>query len=84
MMPASLRDSPKDARCLCRSSTDSDDARVNTSDCCVIRTKRLKISLLKMSAIRSRLTSQSANEAKRAATPPRFRTPTPEPAAKSP
>jgi hypothetical protein len=84
MMPASLRDSPNDARCLCWFSADSDDARVATSDRRVIRTKRFKISLLKMPAIRSRLTSQSANEAKRAATTPRFRTPAPEPAAKSP
>ena len=84
MMPASLRDSPNHARCLCWFSADSVDARVNTSDFCVIRTKRPKISLLKMPAIRSHLTSQSDNEAKRAATTPRFRTPTPEPAAKSP
>jgi hypothetical protein len=45
MMPALLRDSPNYARCLCWFSADSVDARVATSDCCVITTKRLKISL---------------------------------------
>ena len=84
MMPASLRDSPNHARCLCWFSPDTDDARVASSNCCVITAKSLKISLLKMPAEGSRLNSQPANEAQQAATPPRSRTPTPPPAAKSP
>jgi hypothetical protein len=84
MMPASLRDRSNHAHRLCWFSADSDDARVASSNCCVITAKSLKISLLKMPAEGSRLNSQPANEAQQAATPPRSRTPTPQPAAKSP
>ena len=84
MMPASSRDSPNDAPCLCWFSADSLDARVATSDCCGIRTKTRKISSCKTPAARLRSPSCPAHEAKWASPPLRSSTRTTEPAAKSP
>ncbi len=84
MMPTPLIDTCDRLHHPCGLLADSADARVHAPNCCTVKVKRPTISLLKMPAVRSRLNSQSANEAKRAATPPNFRTPTPEPAAKSP
>jgi hypothetical protein len=84
MTPASLRDSPNYAPCLCGLSADSLDGRVATSDCCVITTKRLKISSCQTPAARSRSQSCPRYEAKWLSPLPRFITRAPEPAAKSP
>ena len=84
MMPALLRDSPNDARCLCRFSADSLDAHVATSDCCVITTKRRKISSRKTPAARSRSQSCPSYEVKAGSPLPHCITRAPQPAAKSP
>jgi hypothetical protein len=84
MMPTTLLNTCNRVHHRWRLSADSVDARVDTPNYRTVQAKRLKISLLKMPAVRSRLNSQSANAAKRAATPPRFTTPMPELAAKSP
>jgi hypothetical protein len=84
MMPASLRDSPKDVRCLCSLSADNLDARAATSDRLVIRTKARKISSCKTPAARLRSPSCPIHEAKWTSPPLRSFTRTTEPAAKSP
>jgi hypothetical protein len=84
MMPALLRDSPNYARCLYWLSADNVGARVATSDCCVITTKRHKISSLKVPAARSHFQSCPCYAAKWLSLLPLFITRTPEPAAKSP
>ena len=84
MMTALVRDSTNYARCLCWFSTDSVDARVATSDCCVITTKRLKISSCKTPAARSPSQSCPRYEPKSVSPLPRFITRASERAAKSP
>jgi hypothetical protein len=84
MMPARPLDTRSNAHRLCWLLAYSADARIATPDCRVITTKRPKISSLKTPAARSRLISQSDNEAKRVSLPLHFFTRTPELAAKSP
>ena len=84
MIPALLRDSPNDARCLCWFSPDTDDARVASLDCRVITTKRPKISSSKTPAARSRSQSCPGHEARWGSPLPHFISRAPEPAAKSP
>jgi hypothetical protein len=84
MMPALLRDSTNDARCLCWFFADSVNDRFIRSDRCIITTKRLKISSRKTPAARSRYQSCPRYETKSASPLSRFITRAPEPAAKSP
>ena len=84
MIPALLRDSPNDARCLCWFSPDSADARVASSDCRVITTKRPKISSCKTPAARSRSQSCPCDEPKWGLPLPHSVSRAPEPAAISP
>ena len=81
MMPASLHDSPNDARCLCWLSADNLDARAATSDWCGITTKTRKIPSCKTPAARSRSQSCSCYEVKGGSLLPRCITRAPEPTA---
>jgi hypothetical protein len=84
MMPASLRDSTNDVRCLRWFSADSLDARLAASDWRLIRIKRPKISSCKTPAARLRSRSCPTHETKWAAPPLRSITRTPDHAANSP
>jgi hypothetical protein len=84
MMPTPVLDTHRNARRLCGLLPDSAAACLATPDCCVITTKKHKISSLTIPAARSCFNLRSAYAAKWISLPLRLVTAAPERVAKSP